>query len=155
MLHSVSCCSKKSFGLADYNFSPHSNDHIDHMVSRSVVMPFERARPHETVIGSGDWYFYHDNTKDYKRRYKNPYNQQLAPQLLCLDALLSYLAKQHIKAFVVDMPLTSTNRHLLPDGFWSFTTPGCMNFARKMVSHVWICVQLPSVPKLIFVIPCI
>ncbi len=63
---------------------------------------------------------FQDNAEKYRRLYKNPFTSRLEQQLRCLDALFSYLANQHITVFAVDMPLTSVNRVLLPDSFWSF-----------------------------------
>jgi hypothetical protein len=38
----------------------------------------------------------------------------------CLNNLLSYLAQQKIKTVVFDLPLSSTNKKLLPDNFWKY-----------------------------------
>jgi hypothetical protein len=104
---------------------------------RNIVIPFERAIPHQWVISSGDLYYYSDNTRDYKKRYKNPYSQQLPIQLRCLDLLFKYLAQQGILVAVVEMPLTNYNHILLPEGFWSFYKLKVQEICRKNGVDYW------------------
>ncbi len=124
---------------------PHP-DHVDRVQSLSPLCfarPFERFCPGEFVIGSGDGYLFIDNTEEYRRKYKDPVTGQLSKQLGCLDALLSYLAKQHITVFAVDMPLTSTNRQLLPNSFWSLYHTRLYELCQK---HGATCIDLCTAP---------
>jgi len=123
--------------LEDYNVSSRNNDCMIPAPARSIAMPFERVIPRQCEIGSGDLYFYRDNTQDYRRRYKCPYSQQLNLQLSCLDLLFKYLAEQGISVSVVEMPLTNYNHILLPETFWSFYKTKIKETCRKYEVDYW------------------
>ena len=104
--------------IEDYNLS-RSNERTTPLPLQALILPFERARPRQTVVGSGDLYYFMDNLRDYKKRYKNPFPEYLNTQLHCLDILFRDLAQQGISIAVVEMPLALAN-HLLPkvSGFY-------------------------------------
>lgn len=56
---------------------------------------------------------------EYKRRYTNLSDKDLNLQFGFLERLLSVCEQRHIKAIVVNMPLSDLNRQLLPPGFYS------------------------------------
>lgn len=82
--------------------------------------PFERILPSQCKTDWRDWYVFHDNSADYKRRYRNAFSVKLETQLNSLDLLLSYLAEQHIQAIAFNLPITATNKKLLPEKFWTY-----------------------------------
>jgi hypothetical protein len=82
--------------------------------------PFRRIAPEDVIIYSDDDYSYRDDTEEYKARYKNSLSPQLNMQLDCLDSLLKYLAQQHIPVVAFNLPISESNRKLLPDKFWTY-----------------------------------
>jgi hypothetical protein len=93
--------------------------------------PFERIHPGEIVICSGDGYSFKDNTDEYLLRYKNPLSPRFQLQLNYFEALLSLLAHQQIRVVVFDLPLTSSNKNLLPANFWSAYTQQISTICKK------------------------
>lgn len=59
---------------------------------------------------------YQDNTREYKRRFKDYDPAKLAIQEQFLTRLLSHCKEQNIEVMVVNMPLTPQNMALMPDG---------------------------------------
>ena len=110
--------SRKSLRLDNWtsDLSPQTSG----LKTAKIAMPFARIVPGEVTIDSNSWFFFSDNTRDYQKRYKNIYTSQFQEQLEYLDTLLSLLREQKIKVVVFIMPLTPSNRKLLPDSFWSY-----------------------------------
>lgn len=59
---------------------------------------------------------YQDNTREYKRRFKNYDPAKLAIQEKFLNKLLAHCREQNIEVMIVNMPLTPQNMALMPDG---------------------------------------
>jgi len=59
---------------------------------------------------------YQDNTREYKRRFKDYDPAKLAIQEKFLTKLLAHCKEQNIEVMVVNMPLTPQNMALMPDG---------------------------------------
>lgn len=59
------------------------------------------------------------STLEYSRRYKNATLDKLRIQLGFMKRLLNLCKQRGIKVLIVNMPLTQTNRDLMPDGFYS------------------------------------
>lgn len=59
-----------------------------------------------------------DNTGDYKKRYKNTHPAAYDVQMKFFDSYLSFLNGCGVQVLVVGMPLTETNRNILPAAFW-------------------------------------
>lgn len=55
---------------------------------------------------------------EYRRRYHGIENRDLSIQMTFLDRLLGVCQQRHIKAIIVNMPLTDVNRALFPPGFY-------------------------------------
>ncbi len=96
-----------------------------------MASPFERIRPGEIVITSGSGYFRCNNNHQYKRRYEKPFSPRLKLNLRCLDALLSYLAQNDIKAVAFGLPLSTEHKKLLPKIFWDFYNQQISKICRK------------------------
>jgi len=56
---------------------------------------------------------------EYRRRYRNIEARDLSIQMNFLDKLLDVCKERHIKAIIVNMPLTDVNRELFPSGWYS------------------------------------
>jgi len=81
--------------------------------------PFKRICPGQVIINSADGQSFADNTEEYRVRYKNPDLPQSVSQMNSFEGLLKYLSQQRIKVVVFGMPLTTSNKQLLPQNFWS------------------------------------
>jgi len=104
--------------LKDCNFQPHN--YQGSVSSLNLGIPFERICPGELVIGSGDGYFFNDDTELYRKKYKSPFSLQFQIQLRYLQELFAYLHQQHIPTIAIELPLTNSNHILLPETFWKF-----------------------------------
>jgi hypothetical protein len=93
--------------------------------------PFQLLAPEEIIIYSGDDYSHKDDTEEYKERYKNPLSPQLDMQLGCLDSLLKYLVQRHIAVIVFNLPISQSNRKLLPNEFWTYYNERINKICRK------------------------
>lgn len=76
-------------------------------------------RPGQAVLTPNLPQIYVDNTRDYKRRYKNTHPPVYDVQMQYLKECLSYLDKKGTKVLIVGMPLTQSNRELLNTDFWN------------------------------------
>lgn len=59
-----------------------------------------------------------DNSRDYRRRYKNSHPATYDVQMQYFREFLAYLNSEKTKVIVLGMPLTKENRAVLPDSFW-------------------------------------
>lgn len=59
-----------------------------------------------------------DNSRDYKRRYKNTHPDTYDVQLAYFKTFVQYLRTSGARVLVVGMPLTASNRDILPESFW-------------------------------------
>ncbi len=59
-----------------------------------------------------------DNSKDYRRRYKNTHPDTYDVQLAYFKSFVQYLRTSGARVLVVGMPLTASNRDILPESFW-------------------------------------
>ena len=82
--------------------------------------PFKQICSGQVVITSADGYSFNDNAEEYRLRYRNPLSNRFNFQMRYFNILLKYLAEQHIKVVVFNLPLTIANKKLLPTNFWSF-----------------------------------
>lgn len=57
--------------------------------------------------------------KEYTRRYKDIAERDLSMQMGFLQRLLQVARERNIKVVLINMPLSDTNRNLLPPGFYS------------------------------------
>lgn len=60
-----------------------------------------------------------DNSRDYRRRYKNSHPATYDVQMQYFREFLAYLNTQQTRVIVLGMPLTKENRAVLPETFWS------------------------------------
>jgi len=111
---------KQIFDLQSPNYNPSNHCDFKNFSPLAWGDSFQHVCPGSFVINAKDGCVFNDNLQEYQRRYKHPFSPQLKLQLRCLNALLSYLAQQQIKVVVFDLPLTTSNRKLLPDSFWQF-----------------------------------
>lgn len=59
-----------------------------------------------------------DNTKEYVERYRHPFAANYFSEMQFFRLWLADMKKQGIAVFVIGMPTTTGNRHLLPEAFW-------------------------------------
>ncbi len=93
--------------------------------------PFQHIAPADIVIYSDDDYSFKNNTEEYKQRYKDPLSPQLEKQMGYFDSLLKYLAQQQIPVVVFNLPLTASNKKLLPATFWKYYNEHVSETCRK------------------------
>jgi len=90
--------------------------------------------PRKCWLGKPDGLFA-DNTKEYVKRYKNPYPPMYPSQKVFFSNLLAYLKKENIPVLVVGMPSLWPNRDLLPQDFWKefkqFVVADCTKYGAE------------------------
>lgn len=90
--------------------------------------------PRKCWLGKPDGLFA-DNTKEYVKRYKNPYPPIYRSQKVFFTNLLAYLKQENIKVLVVGMPSLWPNRDLLPQTFWKefkqFVVADCTKYGAE------------------------
>ncbi len=96
-----------------------------------MANPFERIVRGQIKIDPRDWHVFHDNAAGYRRKYKNALSPKFETQLSCLNLLLSYLNQQNIRTIAFNLPLTASNKKLLPDGFWKYYDNRVSEICRK------------------------
>ncbi len=83
--------------------------------------------PKETKVSEADAGFmlsgtaeerFNNSLKEYRRRYRDIGEKDLSVQMGFLDKLLADCHDRGIKVALINMPLTSANRDLLPPGFY-------------------------------------
>jgi hypothetical protein len=60
-----------------------------------------------------------DDTKDYQARYRSPRKWSYDAQVHFLRRLASYCAEQHVRLFIVNMPITYYNASMLRHGIYA------------------------------------
>ena len=103
-----------------YAYGTRFSNSFNRLSPLTLTKQFEYICPGELTINSADGYFFSDDSKNYQKRYRNPFGSQLNQQMSSLEALLAYLQQEHIKVVVFSLPLTTSNRKLLPADFWQF-----------------------------------
>src|SRR4030095_4928011 len=71
-----------------------------------------------TLDGSPE-FRWQSSTNEYRRRYRNIEGKDLDVQMGFLEKLLVLCQERGIRVMLINMPLTETNRSLLPAGFYS------------------------------------
>ena len=106
--------------LSGYSLGVKDDSYSEGISPLLLGKPFKGICPGQVIIGSADGYAFDDNTEEYRLKYKNPFSSKLSFQMQSLESLLDYLSKQRIKVVVFGLPLTISNRKLLPEKFWFF-----------------------------------
>lgn len=75
-------------------------------------------KPGQAVVEPNMPRIFVDNTRDYRRRYKNTHPAAYDVQMSFFGDFLNYLKERGVKVLVVGMPLTACNRDILPPAFW-------------------------------------
>ena len=70
------------------------------------------------MLGGSQELRWSTSTVEYRKRYRNIANRDLGLQMHFLQKLLNVCRQRGIKVVLVNMPLSSTNRSLLPPGFY-------------------------------------
>lgn len=72
-----------------------------------------------------------DNTQEYKARY-NPLNRKIwNAQIKYYEKALAYFHDNHIRTYIVNMPITQANEDLMPDGMYSMYQKATSELAQK------------------------
>lgn len=65
---------------------------------------------------------WNSSVKEYRSRYRGIADRDLSVQMSCLDRTLNLCKERGIKVVLVNMPLTETNKKLMPEGFYQHFT---------------------------------
>lgn len=75
-------------------------------------------RPGQAVLTPNLPQIFVDNSRDYRRRYKNTHPDTYDVQMRYMQEFLSYLKQENCRVLVLGMPLTASNREILDGKFW-------------------------------------
>ena len=75
-------------------------------------------RPGQAVLTPNLPQIFVDNSRDYRRRYRNTHPDTYDVQMRYMQEFLSYLKQENCRVLVLGMPLTANNREILDGKFW-------------------------------------